>query len=321
MDQYFRDIILGVTNGSDIDSGELIQNLWSNYGEIIRFRVTGGNCGSVVVKDVRLPINDFHPRGWVTDISHNRKLKSYRVESSWYKSWSKLCGDDCRIPKLLTIDYRGDEVLLVMEDLNDSGFPLRKSSVTIDEMKLCIEWLANFHGAFLGREPEELWEKGTYWHIDTRPDELEALTDKKLKDAAWKIDELLESAQFKTIVHGDAKLANFCFSEDGKSVAAVDFQYVGGGVGVKDLIYFIGSCLYEEDCEYYEEEFLNYYFNKLERKLHGSGIDFRALEKEWRALYPVAWCDFHRFLKGWSPGHWKINSYSERLTREVLESL
>lgn len=321
MNQYFRNIILKVTNAKDMDGGELIQNLWSNYGEILRFRVNNGDCGSVVVKDVRLPINDFHPRGWVTDISHNRKLKSYKVESEWYKHWSHACGDDCRIPKLLTIDYRGDEVLLVMEDLNDSGFPKRKSSVTIDEMKLCIEWLANFHGTFMLQKPEGLWDKGTYWHIDTRPDELEALTDRELKDAAWKIDALLENAKYKTIVHGDAKLANFCFSEDGKDVAAVDFQYVGGGVGVKDLIYFIGSCLYEEDCERYEAELTNFYFKKLHKKLKNSSLDLDELEKEWRDLYPVAWSDFHRFLKGWSPGHWKINSYSERLTREVIARL
>ncbi|MGE9289409.1 MAG: choline kinase, partial [Puniceicoccales bacterium] len=38
-------------------------------------------------------------------------------------------------------------------------------------------------------------------------------------------------------------------------------------------------------------------------------------------LYPVAWTDFHRFLKGWSPGHWKIHGYSERLSRSVMANL
>ena len=50
-------------------------------------------------------------------------------------------------------------------------------------------------------------------------------------------------------------------------------------------------------------------------------LDAEALVSEWRDLYPLAWTDFHRFLKGWSPGHWKINSYSERLTREVLAAM
>jgi len=26
-------------------------------------------------------------------------------------------------------------------------------------------------------------------------------------------------------------------------------------------------------------------------------------------------------MKGWSPGHWKLSDYSERVTREVIESL
>ena len=39
------------------------------------------------------------------------------------------------------------------------------------------------------------------------------------------------------------------------------------------------------------------------------------LEADWRPLYRVAWADFHRFMKGWSPGHWKLSDYSERVTR------
>jgi hypothetical protein len=37
--------------------------------------------------------------------------------------------------------------------------------------------------------------------------------------------------------------------------------------------------------------------------------------------HPLAWTDFHRFMKGWSPGHWKIHGYSERLARQVLAQL
>jgi Ser/Thr protein kinase RdoA (MazF antagonist) len=164
---------------------------------------------------------------------------------------------------------------------------------------------------------------GTYWHLDTRPDELAALEDRDLKAAASAIDQTLNSARYQTLVHGDAKLANFCFSRSGDQVAAVDFQYVGGGCGMKDVAYFIGSCLYEDECERHEEALLDYYFDLLAKALvqRESAVDAAALEQEWRSLYPVAWTDFHRFMKGWSPGHWKIHSYSERLAREVVAQL
>jgi hypothetical protein len=92
---------------------------------------------------------------------------------------------------------------------------------------------------------------------------------------------------------------------------------------MKDLAYFVGSCLDESSCEKREHEFLDQYFATLCRNIsmNRPDLDPKAIETEWRGLYPVAWTDFYRFLKGWSPDHWKINSYSERLTREVVASL
>ena len=98
---------------------------------------------------------------------------------------------------------------------------------------------------------------------------------------------------------------------------------VGGGCGIKDVAYFISSCLYEEDCERHENELLNWYFAQLKEALEKrkSPIGPEDIEKDWRTLFPVAWADFHRFLKGWSPDHWKINGYSERITRDVVAQL
>lgn len=324
MNDFFKNIIISTTGAKALGEKEIIQNLWSNYGQIVRYKLLESEYPSVVVKHIKLEdSNNPHPRGWNSDISHNRKIRSYEVECAWYKLWSFKCDNTCKIPKCLVMDSKKGEVLIVLEDLNESGFPVRKTSVNINEIKLCITWLANFHGTFINQEPKELWAKGTYWHLDTRPDELKVLHDKQLRKAAGKIDKKLDDSPFKTIVHGDAKLANFCFSSDSKSVAAVDFQYVGGGVGVKDLAYFIGSCLYEEECEQLEKQLLDHYFLNLKQRLNTlhSKIEFTELEQNWRELYPVAWTDFHRFLKGWSPGHWKINSYSERLSREVLAAL
>ena len=92
---------------------------------------------------------------------------------------------------------------------------------------------------------------------------------------------------------------------------------------MKDVAYFLGSCLSEDECEAHESDLLDYYFHALRHALDERErmLDYEALEADWRSLYPVAWTDFFRFLQGWSPGHWKINSYSERLAREVLNSL
>ena len=143
------------------------------------------------------------------------------------------------------------------------------------------------------------------------------------KSAAAAIDAKLKASAFQTLVHGDAKLANFCFSADGSDVAAVDFQYVGGGCGMKDLAYFVGSCFHDGESERREDEVLGFYFKELRGFLDsiGSDVCLDELEADWRPLYRVAWADFHRFMKGWSPGHWKLSDYSERITREIIDSL
>ncbi|MEC7724282.1 MAG: phosphotransferase, partial [Planctomycetota bacterium] len=122
----------------------------------------------------------------------------------------------------------------------------------------------------------------------------------------------------RTLVHGDAKVANFCFGSDG--VAAVDFQYVGGGCGVQDVAYLLSSCLDDDACELHAERHLDTYFAALRARV-ADDVDGPALELAWRGLYPAAWADFHRFLVGWAPDHWKIHRYTRRMTREALARL
>ena len=315
MNEYFRSIILQSTGASSLFEKETIQELWSGYGKITRVGLENAPVDSVVIKHVQMPTDQNHPRGWNTDIGHRRKVKSYQVETTWYEHYGKESA--ARLPQCLAIEAKDDEVLMVLEDLDEAGYPLRKRSVTWEEITACLAWLAQFHASYLGKTPEGLWEVGTYWHLETRPQELTLLEDQKLKDAAPVIDEKLNTCTYKTFVHGDAKLANFCFAEDGQ-VAGLDFQYVGGGCGIKDVAYFVGSCLNESECERLEAQILDTYFEFLQSAMMKRN---EALEAEWRSLYRVAWADFHRFLKGWSPGHWKINSYSERITAEVINNL
>lgn len=315
MNEHIKSIILQKTGASSLFEKDIIQELWSGYGKIMRVGLENASVESVVVKHVQLPENSNHPRGWNTDIGHQRKVKSYVVETNWYKTYSQ--NSMARLPECITIEHHNDEVLIVLEDLDEAGFPLRKRSIRWEEIAECLAWLAKFHASYFGETPNGLWEVGTYWHLETRPQELAVLKDQRLKEAAPLIDKALNNCTYKTFVHGDAKLANFCFAKDGR-VAGVDFQYVGGGCGMKDVAYFIGSCLNESECERLELQILDTYFEYLQNALEERN---EALETEWRSLYRVAWADFHRFLKGWSPGHWKINSYSERVTSEVIIQL
>lgn len=325
MNPAIADKVISVTGAQAISSATVIQSLWSGYGELLRLTLKGSVYPSVILKHIKLPEAGGHPRGWNTGLSHQRKIRSYQVEARWYQDYAHLCDGACPVPECLSVGVVENETVLLLTDLDASGFVLRKDSVETGDIHACLDWLAGFHAAYLDSPADGLWESGTYWHLDTRPDELAALEDVALRTAAPLIDEQLRRCRFQTLVHGDAKLANFCFTEDTpmRRVAAVDFQYVGRGCGMKDVAYFIGSCLREHECEALESSLLDYYFSRLSQRITEDhpGVDAAQLEGEWRELYDVAWADFHRFIKGWSPGHWKINGYSERLTRGVIERL
>lgn len=307
-------------NLGELVSFEIVQSLWSGYGEIVRLNFLKN---SIIVKHIKLPKSNEHPHGWNTNLSHQRKIHSYKVEVYWYQNFSSNIDEYCRIPQGLKYFQSEDEWLIVMEDLVNTGFNKIITKANKNHLKASIKWLANFHGRYMGVKSDFIWLIGTYWHLDTRPDELEGLEDKKLKLYAKKVDIILKSTKYQTIVHGDAKLANFCFDNMEKSCAAVDFQYVGHGCGMKDIIYFMSSAVKPEDCSSLEKWILDTYFFELDKALkhYNSKIKASEVEKEWRILFSVSWADFQRFVKGWNASHYKINPYTEKLTAKALNYL
>lgn len=301
----------------------IIQSLWGGYGELFRATLQGGAWPSVIVKHIRLPQPESHPRGWNTPVSHQRKLDSYQAEVNWYRHYASQCSPESPVPQCLYVSQQGDEILLVLEDLHTLGYSRVLKQADRPAIFACLRWLAEFHARFMGQEPAGLWQTGTYWHLSTRPDEWEALDDPMLKAAAECIDRALADCPYQTLVHGDAKLANFCFTPDHSKVAAVDFQYVGKGCGMKDVCLFLSSVLTFEENDIQIAEYLEHYFSCLKAAVerHQPALDSEAIEAAWRPLYSVAWADFQRFVKGWSPGHWKINPYTENLTRLGLEQV
>jgi hypothetical protein len=275
-----------VTGASHVDRGERLQSLWGGYGALFRVRLTSAEVGTAIVKWVQ------PPRAARDDVSHARKLRSYEVEAAFYRGWGARCDASCRVAALFGHRRVGDEQLLVLEDLDEAGFPRRERHPLGADLDACLGWLASFHARFLGTRGGGLWEVGTYWHLETRRDELAAIRDPAVRARAPELDRLLRGARHQTILHGDAKPANFCFGRGGR-VAAVDFQYTGGGPGIRDVAYLLHGSAPRAT-----EAALDTYFARLREALPQEA-DGAGVEREWRALFPAAIDDFERFLLGW----------------------
>ncbi|MEZ4955039.1 MAG: hypothetical protein R2825_15845 [Saprospiraceae bacterium] len=93
--------------------------------------MAGASVESVVVKHVQLPTYNHHPVDGIRTDGHQRKVKSYQVETTWYDTYSK--NSAARLPNCLAIETQAEEVLMVLEDLDEAGFPLRKRTVVWEE--------------------------------------------------------------------------------------------------------------------------------------------------------------------------------------------
>jgi thiamine kinase-like enzyme len=154
--------------------------------------------------------------------------------------------------------------------------------------------------------------------------------DSPLRNCASQFDSRLNGSKYKTLIHGDAKIDNFCFldakytsDEDDNSpstVAAVDFQYVGGGCGMRDVAYFFSSVWSPVECHAHANDALEYYFEQLSffiKRLHPT-VEPESVRNDWTPLYAVAWADFYRFLCGWAPGQYDDDPYAKSMVRLAL---
>jgi hypothetical protein len=297
--------------GACVTRSTKVQTLWGGYGEILRLQLKPGDEGregrgptpscpsSVIVKRVVPPSDNVGGGGG------QRKCKSYQVEQFFYEHFATLLeGTGARVPTLLASDrstHRG-ETLFLLEDLDAAGFAERRHSLTLSDARACVTWLAKFHKTFLDKRTSlgdavagGVWAQGSYWHLETRPDELESMRPgDPLKQHAGGLDTLLRRAKHQTLLHGDAKVENFCFGKVGGvgACAAVDFQYTGWGIGLIDVAYCIGAFPAVDNLAKNEAVLLDLYFKELD-----GGPE---VEAEWRALYCVCVADFERFLTGWS---------------------
>lgn len=284
-----------------------ICSLWSGMGSIYRV----GH--RLIVKHVAM--RDTSSLG---DI---RKQKSYQVEANFYENVaSSLLSKGVNVPNPYLVQRdagkNSNEIVIIMSYIESRSMDLTELS----NRNMVISWLAKFHATHWGISDETiaalgLQEVGSYWHLDTRPEEHERMPitgwEGRLKLAAAAIDARLKRDEFQCIIHGDAKDANILFDND--AVFFCDFQYCGRGVPAKDLVYFFCSSSVGSANE---TDALKFYLNEL--KAHLPPDAKLPTLGEFQVIMDLAYCDYYRFMSGW--GFWGSGSGEERV-RHVLHQL
>jgi aminoglycoside phosphotransferase (APT) family kinase protein len=281
-----------------------LQRLWRGWGELVRLRLTDGPAPTVVAKLVRPPPSS-------DPTSEARKRRSYEVERTFYAHHA------AHLPGFRTPHCYGvDDDLLVIADLVQLGSPPVDPRAPLPEPVLAdaLQALARLHAGTMGRPPDGLWPEGTYWHLATRTDELQEMADGPLRRAAPALDEALRHASHRCWVHGDAKPANLGAGPAG--VAFVDFQYVGGGVGVRDVANLLRSTLTSAQLSRRGDRWRDHYLEVLGGHLPASQ---QPAVDEWRRLWPVAWADLERFRRGWLPDAPPATGYVARQVDQALQ--
>ncbi len=327
------------TGASQITDLDVLQPVWGGNGQVMRVELAGASVERVVVKHITLPAGTKRKKR-IKDASVARTVASYDNELTFYQRYASPAKVGLKMPHFFGGQTLEDGWLFILEDLESSTWVRAKKAYDEPDLRAALNWLADFHARYLGHSAEGLWKAGSYWNWASRKDEASRMVDTRLKTAAAALDSALNQCRFKTLIHGDAKTDNFCFSkETGGPVAAIDFQYVGPGCAMKDVMCLLDSSLDPHSAQSQAPRLLDYYFDRLRCALREeaapdrqrpegglnheerSAIDVQAVEDEWRSLYPVAWADYYRFLDGWAPGKYPPFAYVQDMVGQAVAHL
>jgi Phosphotransferase enzyme family len=341
-----------VTSVHDFESTSLCR-LWAGMGHLYRVNLTSldsqqssqqstnSSHNSLVIKHIVLPSSNNKKS---LSLSDKRKADSYLVEANFYEKFvPELLQQEypVALPETFYVERSPHEIIIAMSFIEPSSRNHYMDNVT--DIYAVLSWLARFHASCWGpAAAKECVERvglqpiGTYWHLDTRPDEHAAMPNHgwqgRLKLAARAIDERLKRDPIQSVVHGDVKDANVLFTprhqqycsanetDDRQgaradNVVLCDFQYSGQGAPTKDLAYFFSSSVGSSSAAQ-ERKYLEFYLNELSGLLQpGEAPSLLDLQDS----LDLAYCDFYRFMSGW--GFWASNSLGEERVLAVLNRL
>lgn len=290
----------------------------------------------VVVKAIRLNRSDFRDETHFlrTRKSYTVETAFYQKFSRAVRSMGAKIGecvlvrwnDDFTDGLLVMEDLRGEPSASLCGMTGRSVD--QKLALNMDQAMASLEWLAQFHASFWGLNDLggasllDLWSIGSYWSLEKRQSDLAKVETEwhkiianfsdlfprefsdqeisklgpRLREWATSVDKELQSAPSNmTLLHGDFKTANI-FLNNG-TPSACDFQWVGPGMGAKDVAYLLWSSIDPEVVASNEHLLLNFYYDTLMGLLRKKNICEPSFSKEEFLRYiDLAFVDYVRFL-------------------------
>ncbi|KAJ3061796.1 hypothetical protein HDU98_002303 [Podochytrium sp. JEL0797] len=327
-----------------------LATLWDGFGSIVSRTYRHPNDPSVrhtVVKTVS-PRRSSHQSE-----SFRRKMISYQVERFVYRYLqSTHASSPSATAGFATAEmFECGRDFLILQDLSLS-FPCDFIESDPRHAASVITWLSAFHAFFWGRSlpirsmteqddgnesRDGVWDQGSYWYLATRGTEFKQL-NREWRAVGVKVDGLLNSipGELKTLVHGDAKAENVVVTREGEGegevgVAMFDFQYVGYGSGMKDVVYFLMTSVSGMTREL-ESEMLELYWVHLQQGLKNREdlVDGRkGATPVWKKFtrevmmdhYELCMVDWLRFMKDIATANIKMDpSASQAVTPRMPQN-
>ena len=292
-----------------------------------------------------------------TDSYTLARRESYAVERRFYETTAKRVRNEAQlhIPKLIASDWNGSKAwpafCILMNDVS-LQYPQHPAFLSKDQALCALLWIAKFHAMFWSESSSiqrDLWDRGAFWTTTSVGTEGIAATwigtmrfleqkypqyttgntkslGRRIETVGAAISRLLakqsSGLQYGTLIHGDYKAANLFFQRDAtsaSSVAAVDFQFAGCGLGVEDVAYLLYPDARGNHFDY-EEELLKVYHEELILQLMTfqkggpSTMPFEVFQR----YYELARLDMTRYWL--SKSKWVASTEGEAKLVSVLES-
>ena len=237
---------------------------------------------------------------------------------------------------------------LLLNDFSEDAGWHQVVQTDLVQTRATLQALARMHAFFwLGDKTEalasSLWPIATYWDQAKQPaDQANRLStlfarfvadfgDPGVAEAAKRKDygallalhaERLEKevhqGEKQTIIHGDAKSANFFYKtgssgEEGLEVGVIDFQWTGRGLCATDVAYAMWACPQSEVLDQ-EQQLLEFYHGQLAQELAKEGSKVPSL-LTFKAQYQAAFLDLCRVVIA---DHWSTVTPSTLAARAAM---